>query len=111
MLAIASYIGVIKSWDCVIKGKENQRSNKSTACGCKCLAVGCLTGDKRDKSKKGHNSEGKKMHSELTPSIAWIALWIVNTYFQFQVNILSNNRGITKCHSFCMTTTTTTKRL
>ena len=64
--------------------------NKSTTCGCQCSAVGCLIEDK--KSKKGYNS-GKK-HFELFPLIVWIA---------FQVNILSNNRDITKYQSFCMT--------
>ena len=33
-----------------------------------------------------------KMHFELSPLILWIALWIVNTYSEFQVNIFSNNR-------------------
>ena len=37
------------------------------------------------------------MHFELSASIVWIALWIVNTYSEFQVNIFSNNRDITKC--------------
>ena len=46
-----------------------------------------------------------KMHFELSPLIVWIAHWIVNTYSEFQVNIYSNNRDITKCHSFCETTT------
>ena len=56
--------------------------------------------------KMGHNSEKtKKMHFELSPLIVWIALWIVNTYFEFQVNIFSNNRDISKCHSFCTRTT------
>ena len=44
------------------------------------------------------------MHFEFSPLIVWIALWIVNTYSEFQVNIFSNNRDITKCHSFCTTT-------
>ena len=39
----------------------------------------------------------KKMHFELSPLIVLIALWIVNTYSNFQVNIFSNNRYITKC--------------
>ena len=38
----------------------------------------------------------------------------MNTYSEFQVNIISNNRDITKCQSFCnmttMTTTTITPR-
>ena len=37
------------------------------------------------------------MHFELSPLIIWIALWIVNTYSKFQVNIFSNKRNITKC--------------
>ena len=38
------------------------------------------------------------MHFELSPLIVWIALWIVNKYFEFQVNIFSNDRDITKYH-------------
>ena len=34
----------------------------------------------------------KDMNFELSPLIAWIALWIVNIFSKFQVNILSNNR-------------------
>ena len=35
---------------------------------------------------------------ELSPLIVWVALWIVNIrYSKFQVNIFSNNRGMTKC--------------
>ena len=37
------------------------------------------------------------MHFELSPLIVWIVLWIVNTYSEFQVNIFSNKRDITKC--------------
>ena len=33
------------------------------------------------------------MHFELAP-LVWIALWIVNTYSEFQVNIFINNRDI-----------------
>ena len=51
------------------------------------------------------------MHSELSPFIVWIALWIMNTYFEFQVNICYNNRDITKCQSFSTMTTTTTPKL
>ena len=40
------------------------------------------------------------MHFELTPLIVWISLWILNTHSEFQVNILTNNRGTTKCQSF-----------
>ena len=46
------------------------------------------------------------MYFEWSPLIVWIALWMVNTYSKYQVNIFSNNRDITKCHSFCMTMTT-----
>ena len=31
--------------------------------------------------------------------MVWIALWIVNTYSEFQVNIFNNNRDITRCQS------------
>ena len=66
--------------------------NKSTACRCQCLALGCLIEDKNSKSKKEHNSEKKKkMHFELPPLIVWIAVWIVNTYSHFLKNIFSNN--------------------
>ena len=47
------------------------------------------------KLKKGHNSI--EMLFELSPLIVWIALWIEKTYSEFQVNIFSNNRDITKC--------------
>ena len=50
------------------------------------------------------------MHFEFSPLILWIVLWIVNTYSEFQVNIFTNKRDITKCHSFCMTTTMTTPK-
>ena len=63
---------------------------------------------KKCKSKKGHNSKKKNMHFELSPLIIWIALWIVNTYSEFQVNIFNNNRDITKWRSFCTTTVTKT---
>ena len=43
------------------------------------------------KSKKGHNSE-KKMHFDLSPLIVRIALLIVNTFSEFQLNIFCNNR-------------------
>ena len=46
------------------------------------------------------------MHSELSPLIVWIAVWIVNTYSKFQVNIFSNNRDIAKCQRFCKSMTT-----
>ena len=41
-----------------------------------------------------------KMHFKLSPLIEWIALWIVNTYSEFEVNIFSNNKDNTKCQSF-----------
>ena len=58
---------------------------------------------KKSKSKKGHNSI--KMHFELSPLTVWIALGIVNTYSESQVNIFNNYRDITK------TTTRKTQRL
>ena len=67
------------------------------------LWPGCIIGDEKSRSKKGNNSGGKKkMHFELSPLIIWIDLWIVNTYSKFEVNIVNNNRNITKCESFCM---------
>ena len=36
----------------------------------------------------GHNSK-KKMQFELSPLTVWIALWTVNTYSDFQVNIFN----------------------
>ena len=36
------------------------------------------------------------MHFKLSPLLVLIALLIVNTYSEFQVNIFSNNRDITK---------------
>ena len=57
-----------------------------------------LIENKKCKLKKGHNSE--KMHFELSSLIVWIALWIANTYSEFQVNFFSNNRDITKGQSF-----------
>ena len=65
--------------------------NKSVTCRCQHTTVGYLTEDKKSKSKKGHNSK-KKMYFKLSPLVAWIALWIVNAYFKFRVNIFSNNR-------------------
>ena len=32
------------------------------------------------------------MHFELSPSIVWIALWILNTCSEFQVNTFNNQR-------------------
>ena len=32
------------------------------------------------------------MHLELFPLIVWIALWIINTYSKFEVNIFSNKK-------------------
>ena len=36
----------------------------------------------------------------LPPLLVWVSLLIVNNYFEFQVNIFSNNRDIRKCKSF-----------
>ena len=43
------------------------------------------------------NSRAKRMPFESSSLIVWTALWIVNTYSEFQENIFSNNRDITKC--------------
>ena len=41
------------------------------------------------------------MHFELSPLIVlWIALWIVNTYSEFQVSIFSNNKRYYKMSQF-----------
>ena len=40
------------------------------------------------------------MHFELSPLIVWIVIWITNTYSEFEVNIFSNNRDMTKCQCF-----------
>ena len=40
------------------------------------------------------------LHFKLSPLMIWIALWIVNKYSEFTVNIFSNIRDITKCLSF-----------
>ena len=55
--------------------KVQKDENMSTTCGCQCSAVRCLESLNRKR----------------------IALWIVNTHSEFQVNIFSNNRDITKC--------------
>ena len=81
---------------------EEERMNKSTVWGWQCSTMGCLIEDKNSKSKKGNNFE--RTHFELSPVTLRILLWIVNTHSEFQVNTFSNNRGITKCQSFCMTT-------
>ena len=39
---------------------------------------------------------GHKKVFELSPLTEWIALWIDNTYSEFQVTIFSNNRNITR---------------
>ena len=44
--------------------------------------------------KKGHTSEKKKMHFKLSPLIVGIAVLIVNTYSEFQVNIFSISRDV-----------------
>ena len=51
------------------------------------------------KSKKGHNFV--KKNGGLPPLLVWVPLLLVNNYSEFQVNILSNNRDIRKCQSFC----------
>ena len=68
------------------------------AYGCQRSVAGCLTENKKSKSKKGHNSE--KNHFELSPMIVWNALWVVNTYSEGQVNTFRSNRDITKFHGF-----------
>ena len=54
-----------------------------------------------------------KMHLELSPVIVQVTFLIVNLYSEFQVNMFSNGRDITKLHSFCvsMMTTRQTPRL
>ena len=54
------------------------------------------------KLKKGHNFV--KKIGGLPPLLVWVPLLIVNNYFEFQVNIFSNNRDIRKCQSFRTTT-------
>ena len=49
--------------------------------------------------KKANNSERKRQF-ESSPLILWIALLIVKTYSEFQVNIFSNNRDITNVKVF-----------
>ena len=44
------------------------------------------------KSKKGITLS--KKIGGLPPLLVWVPLLIVNNYFEFQVNIFSNNRGI-----------------
>ena len=60
------------------------------------LSCRVLVRGKKSKPKKGHNSEKnkkkKKTQFELSPLIVCIALWIVNTYSEYQENIFSNNR-------------------
>ena len=91
------------------KGQISDKK-KSTARRCQPSAMGCLIKDKN--LKRGIFLIKKKMHIELSLLIVKTALWTVNTYSNFQVNIFSNNRDITKCQSFCTTTTTlTTPRL
>ena len=48
---------------------------------------------------RSFDTRGIKMHFELSPLIVRIALWIVNTYSKFQVNIISNNKMSTKSTS------------
>ena len=61
------------------------------------------------KSKKGHNFV-KKIDWTTSPT-GWVSLLIVNNYYEFQVNIFSNNRDIRKCQSFRTTPPTTTPGL
>ena len=42
----------------------------------------------------------------LPPLLVWVPLSIMNNQSEFQVNIFSNDRDITKCPSFCTTTQT-----
>ena len=86
-----------------IMGKSQ---NKSTAL-CQRSAVRCLIEDKESKKRAKFL---KKMHFESSRLIVWIALWIVNTYFQFQGNVFSNNRDITNCQSFCTTNDTAARQ-
>ena len=65
--------------------------NKSNARWCKRSAVRCLIEDKKCKSKK-RGIILEKLHFELPPLIASIAVWIVNTYSEFQQNIFSKKR-------------------
>ena len=56
-----------------------------------------------------------KIHAQinlvLSPLFVHIPIFIVNIYFEFQVYMFRNGRDITKCHSFCIKTTTMTPRL
>ena len=47
----------------------------------------------------------------LPPLLVWVPLSIMNNQSEFQVNIFSNDKDITKCPSFCTTTTQTTPEL
>ena len=67
-------------------------ANKSTTCGFQRLAV------ENSKSKKGHNFV--KKNCGLPPLLVWVPLLIVSNFFEFQVNVFSNNRYIRKCQSF-----------
>ena len=40
------------------------------------------------------------MHTELSPKIVWTPLWMVNTYYKFQINMFRSKRDITKCQKF-----------
>ena len=50
------------------------------------------------KSKKGHNFV--KTMEDYLPYWNWFPFLIMSNYSEFQVNIFSNNRDITKCQSF-----------
>ena len=76
--------------------QAEEKQNNSITCSCKRSAVGCLIEDKKYNLKTGHNS-GKKIFFEWSPLLVWTAVWTVNTYSEFQVNIFRNDRNITKC--------------
>ena len=78
--------------DCFLDSEHKLKSLKSISS----VITEILKMSKKCKLKKGHISE-KKIHFELSASIAWSALWIVNTYSKSRVNTFSNNRDITKC--------------
>ena len=59
---------------------------------------------KNSKSKKGHNCA--KHILRVTSPIGMSYSFHNEQLVEFQVNIFSNDRDITKCPSFCTTTTT-----
>ena len=56
--------------------------------------LGCSCNLETSKLKKGHNFVKKV--GGLPPLSVWVPLLIVNNYSEFQVNIFSNNRDISK---------------